>query len=101
VSPADSGSPRAMHRQERLHGPSNDPEQEPPVQEPQAHDRRRVPTPLRDLPVPPDSVPLKPDNDLPRRDNVLRVPPGSVRPSPASGLQGPRASVRPRVPPAW
>jgi len=96
VSPADSGSPRAMHRQERLHGPSNDPEQEP-----QAHDRRRVPTPLRDLPVPPDSVPLKPGNDLPRQDSVLPVPPASVRPRPASGLQGLRASVWPRVPPAW
>jgi len=68
VSPADSGSPRAARRQERLQGPSNAREPPPPVPELLDNARPRL-----------DNARLQPDNVL------LELPangphnPGSVR----------------------
>lgn len=68
MSPADSGSPRAARRQERLQGPSNAREPAPPVPELLDNARPRL-----------DSAPPQPGNVL------LELPangphnPGSVR----------------------
>jgi hypothetical protein len=83
VSPADSGSPRAARRQERLQGPSNAREPALPVPE--------LPEPGRQLP------PTRPSDQQELLDNAP-LQPGSVPPEfPASGLRS-RGSVR-LVPP--
>lgn len=75
MSPADSGSPRAARRQERLQGPSNAREPAPPVPELLDNARPRLDSARPRL----DSAPPQPDNVL------LQLPangphnPGSVR----------------------
>lgn len=99
MSPADSGSPRAAHRQERLQGPSSVPEPvhpEPvlPGAEQQAHVPQAAPTPLNGLLV-------LPDNALPRELSVPLVPRASARCSPANVRRAPLPSVQRRVGPDW
>lgn len=94
MSPADSGSPRAAHRQERLQGPSNVREPVHPGPEEQVHVPQAAPTPLNGLPG-------LPDNALPRELSVQLVPRASAQRSQASVRQAPLPSVQPRVGPDW
>ena len=79
VSPADSGSPRAARRRERLQGPSNAREPVQPVPEQPGPGRQRQPIPpsdqqelLDNAPLQPGSVPLvRPVNAPPRAGRDL------------------------------
>ncbi len=90
MSPADSGSPRAAHRQEHLHGHSSVPEPVLPVPEQQEHVPQAAPTPRNDRLVLPASV-------LPLVLSVPPVLPASVLRSLASDPQAPRPSVLRKV----
>jgi hypothetical protein len=94
VSPADSGSPRAARRQERLRGPSNAREPALPAPEPLEPGQLRQPIRPNDQPEPPASVP-------PQLGNVPLVLPASAPRSPDSVRQAPPLSAPRRVPRAW
>lgn len=93
MSPADSGSPRAAPKQERLRGPNS--VQEPGLLEPAplAHAQQLAPTPR-------SGPPGLPDNGRPRQPSVLQALRDNVRHSPDSALPS-QVSAPPRVPPAW
>lgn len=93
MSPADSGSPRAAHRQEHLQGPSSVPE---PVPVPEQQEL--VPQPA---PTPPNGLPVLPGNAPPREPSVLLVPPASVPYSPASARQVQLPSGLHKAVPDW
>lgn len=93
MSPADSGSPRAAHKQERLHGPNSVPEPGLLEQEPLERAQQLAPTPRSGPPELPDSALPKPDSGLPELlDNA--------RPSRASALPS-QVSAPHRALPAW
>ncbi|GAA3270767.1 hypothetical protein AAU01_13980 [Paenarthrobacter aurescens] len=94
MSPADSGSPQATRRPERLHGPSSALEQDPPDPDPREHGPRAAQILLRVLPG-------LPDNGRPKPVSVPPEPPDSARHSPGSVLPAPLPSVRLRADPAW
>ena len=78
MSPADSGSPRAARRQERLQGPSNAREPALPVPE--------LPEPGRQLP------PTRPSDQQELLDNAP-LQPGSVPPEPPASVPHSPGSV--------
>jgi hypothetical protein len=96
VSPADSGSPRAAHRQEHLHGPSSVPEPVLPAPAQPEHVPQAAPTPPSGLPV----LPVLPASVPPPALSVPQVLQASGLPVlPASALQARLPSALPRVVP--
>ncbi len=93
MSPADSGSPRAAHKQERLHGPNSVPEPGQPGPAQLEHARQLAPTPHSGPPELLDSGPPRQDSGLQRLPDNARHSPDNVLPS--------QVSAPHRVPPAW
>ena len=79
MSPADSGSPRAARRRERLQGPSNAREPVQPVPEQPGPVRQRQPIPPSDQQELLDNAPLQPGSVPPEPPASVPHSPGSVR----------------------